>query len=438
MFGLYVQFIRNISCVIKSLLPNDNILLQSFTTVFKEHSQYTSLKEIKLIEYIIGITQLLAVVLSVSQGYYDCIVGIRNYSKCRTILPIIDKISIMRLSGGCEYTLIHHSVTENINRAYNQSVSGFLNLVIGVAFLFLALNSFHIEVPSHPLPLVNALISMEIALIYFLFQMGYSFSKNLSKSYYKYAMIKRIESKEGSVNTYQTLLLFCHSLGQNKNLMEIFQSLLAHDTVCDLTYITHGLALGSVQLEEDLIRDITNINRLLNTNKTITSTNYKQNIANNNSLISSLHEQSLSDYIESCFDMLLLVLNSIAFYGYFMTILAFYFPQSYFTNPLHNGIISHLLLNMTHDNADWYGNFAGDLAWTIEPLLILLKPTLKSYFILYFTVKVSIDKSSECSEVAWTSCSGSRPIRLSEPCSSVQARWQQNVAFRIINDKRVV
>merc|ERR1712238_375193 len=65
-------------------------------------------------------------------------------------------------------------------------------------------------------------------------------------------------------------------------------------------------------------------------------------------------------------------LNLFAFYGYLMSILAFYFPE----NADHEQPvwIQSLKLNYTNDVADWTGNFAGDLMWTIEPIIVLVSP----------------------------------------------------------------
>lgn len=75
-------------------------------------------------------------------------------------------------------------------------------------------------------------------------------------------------------------------------------------------------------------------------------------------------------------ELLYLVLNFIAFYGYLMAIVGFYYPDDDF-QP--NWIQS---MKFGYDNkfADWAGNFAGDLMWTIEPMVILASPYYLTYY----------------------------------------------------------
>jgi hypothetical protein len=69
------------------------------------------------------------------------------------------------------------------------------------------------------------------------------------------------------------------------------------------------------------------------------------------------------------------VLNFIAFYGYLMGIVVFYFEddavQAYHVRSIKFGYDNEL--------ADWHGNFAGDLMWTIEPIVILSSPFLVAF-----------------------------------------------------------
>jgi len=67
-----------------------------------------------------------------------------------------------------------------------------------------------------------------------------------------------------------------------------------------------------------------------------------------------------------CLDLILFLLNVIAGVGYLMGIVAFYFPTG-----SSEWWVQFLLLYLTPAEADWYGNFAGDFAWTVEPFLII-------------------------------------------------------------------
>jgi hypothetical protein len=64
------------------------------------------------------------------------------------------------------------------------------------------------------------------------------------------------------------------------------------------------------------------------------------------------------------------ILNTIAWYGYGVCIVVYYFPDE-LKQP---DWMRLLLLNFSNDDVEWRGNFAGDLMWTIEPTVALLSP----------------------------------------------------------------
>eukprot|EP00534_Pseudo-nitzschia_fraudulenta_P000020 CAMPEP_0201121534 /NCGR_PEP_ID=MMETSP0850-20130426/5394_1 /ASSEMBLY_ACC=CAM_ASM_000622 /TAXON_ID=183588 /ORGANISM="Pseudo-nitzschia fraudulenta, Strain WWA7" /LENGTH=403 /DNA_ID=CAMNT_0047388017 /DNA_START=155 /DNA_END=1366 /DNA_ORIENTATION=- len=74
-------------------------------------------------------------------------------------------------------------------------------------------------------------------------------------------------------------------------------------------------------------------------------------------------------------EFLYFVLNSIAFYGYLMAIVAFYYPD----DDAQPSWIKSMKLGYDNSFADWTGNFAGDLMWTIEPVVILASPWYLTY-----------------------------------------------------------
>lgn len=73
--------------------------------------------------------------------------------------------------------------------------------------------------------------------------------------------------------------------------------------------------------------------------------------------------------------VVLFCLNVIAGYGYLMGILAFYYLWPLSPSP-PPAWVQTICFHLSAYDADWIGNFAGDLAWTIEPVLILSAPFL--------------------------------------------------------------
>jgi hypothetical protein len=74
-------------------------------------------------------------------------------------------------------------------------------------------------------------------------------------------------------------------------------------------------------------------------------------------------------------EFLYFVLNFVAFYGYLMGIVTFYYPE----DDAQPKYVTQMKFGYTNALADWTGNFAGDLMWTIEPVVILGSPLYLSY-----------------------------------------------------------
>jgi len=98
----------------------------------------------------------------------------------------------------------------------------------------------------------------------------------------------------------------------------------------------------------------------------------KEAIANTISTMNnSLFGLSAKGYRE----FLYFILNFIAFYGYLMAVITFYYPDDDFQPTW----IKYMKFDYDNNFADWSGNFAGDLMWTIEPMVILASPFYLSY-----------------------------------------------------------
>jgi hypothetical protein len=90
-----------------------------------------------------------------------------------------------------------------------------------------------------------------------------------------------------------------------------------------------------------------------------------------NHLLQQAKTYSLEGYREYIY----FVVNFIAFYGYFLGVLCYYTTDE----DDKRYYIRQLKLGMSHVDADWHGNFAGDFMWTIEPLIILGSPRIIRY-----------------------------------------------------------
>jgi hypothetical protein len=71
-------------------------------------------------------------------------------------------------------------------------------------------------------------------------------------------------------------------------------------------------------------------------------------------------------------------LNFVAGYGYLMPLLAYFCPAESFAPDavLGPAVVRTLMFHYPTATAEWWGNMAGDVAWTLEPILALCSPML--------------------------------------------------------------
>jgi len=86
-------------------------------------------------------------------------------------------------------------------------------------------------------------------------------------------------------------------------------------------------------------------------------------------LAAELTEQAAMHSRQAALDAVLLLLNAAAFSGYAV------FPITFF-GPDETGLKAIFPLWPGNGTARYWGNFLGDFAWTIEPILVLIVPQL--------------------------------------------------------------
>jgi hypothetical protein len=413
----WVQFYRNLFCVVNSLLPVSSFLKQP---VFP-FSNISFIKETTYMEYAIALTQIHAVIHLITIGYINLAIGYSNYKRYSSFNHILDKLAVHGgTSGSAEYTILQHGIRRDIKESCDKSIGGIFELIMGISFFFLAANSLHLKATSHPKPLFDALICMEICLLFFLYLMIISFVKNMNYSTYTKRLYNIMESKNSKLGNFN-LICIATEIGFEENFFDAFTI-----AIEDFSPIYKA----NTDAIESLKADLHSINEIMNA-KAIVSTTATMNEKVNIPKLKKLQKLSSKYYYSAMYDLVLLILNFVAFYGYLMSILVFYFPDTTTTNPIINhefdnattnmfvnetsSLLSNLtkqseyfsplktvapnkhfikngeildfirviLLNLSHPNADWFGGFAGDLAWTIEPMVVMLFP-----FVLKHLMKV--------------------------------------------------
>lgn len=370
--AVYTQFVRNFLCICKSLLPTSSPLHQVALA-----TAVHPLNEVTWLELCIGITQFLAVLFCIISSYTNFIVGARDYFRSSKAFVFLDRLSIHGGTVSCaEYTILRHGVLKDQRTGVTKMLVGGGEFVIACSFVFLATNSFHVRGPTHPLPLYHALIAMEIALVYFLYLMWGNVVNKLRDALKFRELLQSMEKLEGvKVSSRKFIDLSCDA-GFLDNLMETY-------LLIDNTYAP--VYRRSRTIIDGLREDLKTVHNTLD-EAVLGADKEQKGSAATKALRAELRRRITESYIESFLEFIFLLLNLAAGLGYLMGIMAFFFPLAYSTvNMPDEDTFSHFMaracmLQLPPSIADWYGNFAGDLAWTIEPLLVLCKPAILHYF----------------------------------------------------------
>lgn len=377
--SVYTQLLRNFLCVVKALLPASSFLLRPLFSLAP-----APLNEVNGLEYAIAITQLGAVVFNIVACYTDMIQGYREYLRSCKSLVALDKLSIHGGTvGSGEYTVLKHALQSDLKVGNVRFWIGVCEFFIGCAFTFLMANSLHLRSPSHPWPLIHAVTVMEMCMIYILWIMWEAVIKQMSKGVKLSELAVRLKQAQGTKLSTQKVLEIASDCGYLDNLMEAYmlsepgytpvyrRSTILIDGLREDLKLIHNNMDDSGNGSPIMVNDPSTI---VDSNPTFTHKRKKQPV-HSGIIVSDLQAKATICYVEAVIDSFLFILNFIAGYGYFMGVLACYHPQ-----PIEGSFVDALLLGFTSVDADWYGNFMGDLAWAIEPLVIIFRTQIISLF----------------------------------------------------------
>lgn len=391
----WIQLLRNSFCVLKSLLPASSFFQKPYFT----DSSFYPLTVTTCIELPIALTQFMAVLFNASSGYTNISDGRSDLNRITNWLLALDRVFLadsLKFSGA-EYLIIKHGLTADRNQSRTRVIVGVFELIFAVAFLFLVLNSLHVVGPSHPKPLIDALISMEIGLAYILVIMWKSFADKVIG----FRRLSRLHASISSLKAPTKANLLIGALDSGFKIEELYEALIAldgsyspswraksqNDCVGDVCTIKPSTVTAEIQAE------FKNVSAILTKLTAADAASNKGSILRS-SVALSLRKQGFEAQLQAPLELIYFILNFIAGYGYLLGILAFYVPETVSSHPL--GIVDFLLntisstglnhswckvlmFGLSHSDADWYGNLAGDIAWTVEPIVLLLNKPLISY-----------------------------------------------------------
>lgn len=358
MLDAIVQLIRNFLCCLKDL----NVLPESFLHVpivsfLKSSFNYdvkipAPLHLTTVLEFFICFTQFYAHYSSTKGGFKMIQSGYNKFQYLQYLTKVrkSQKQTSSNKSSKAE-EIMDKKLASDKDSAFKSIIIGVCVLPIGIAFFWLFANSLHVTSTDWVggLPaLMFALAVMEVALVPLLYYMIIDGSDKISNSQaMKTLALKSLEETDIDLKIFGFLIIDYNPFWSEEK----------------------ESSKDSKFLQQQFNKEIKNIQTRL----TAFFTSKDKQIE---SISSDLSRQSSESKMEGYREYVYFILNALAFYGYFLGIVVYLWEEQH--EPTY---INQIKLGMTHQDADWRGNFLGDFMWTIEPLIILFSPFLMKRFL---------------------------------------------------------
>lgn len=369
-----VQLIRNGLCCIKDLdlfretVPflYDPKVTASYLGTFPEPLDQTT-----PLEVMISIAQFYAFVSCVRSGFNMLMTSL---GKVQRIQRLIDTRTPSKTDAD---RLINASLVKEGNYATRSALIGLLVAFIGASFFWLAANSWHVTetdwiggVPA----LIHALTVAEMCLFVLLYFMWMDAGEQMNRA----ARMQRL------ARVLRTGTLTPKEVG-----LPSFEVLTGWVPFWDKG--VHPLAPNPEPKEEEKlivkeqVKVLQSLRELVGPNKSSSDKKTdavdekeqkeeKERRKRQQEKAEELLDASRMTRWEGYREYLYFVLNAIAFYGYMLSVVAYYFNDE----ETKHHTVRHMMFHLESHAADWHGNFAGDLMWTIEPVVVMASPVLFS------------------------------------------------------------
>lgn len=259
--------------------------------------------------------------------------------------------------------LIDASLVKEAMYALRSVFVGFIVFFIGLAFLWLTANSWHITETDWigGLPaLISALAVMELCLAPLLWYMWLDGNEQLAKAKRMDILAEKIikdqwSSKDVGLSSVEALSGWLPFWDSGTSAFE-----------------TSSAEIDTKNMNSEKVKLVGILNTLGVESKTKGEKEEKIARENLKAKAGELKSSVRVTVWEGYREFIYLILNALAFYGYLVGIIVYVWDDEQH-QPTS---VRALLLNMENSHADWHGNFLGDFMWTIEPLIILLSPAL--------------------------------------------------------------
>jgi hypothetical protein len=371
-----VQFLRNLGSCVKDLnlwkerfpILYDPSITALFFTLPEPMDQTTPL------EIFLSLTQFYAFYYTTQSGWTLITTSLGKLHRIRRLVDTRDKPTTV------QDRIVNESLLKEANMAIRSIFIGTLVTPIGICFWWIFINSFHLtEVDWFGgLPaLIHAIEIMELALIPLLYYMIVDGRMMLYRSRKAQELVTLIQEAAGPlkpadicIQTYESMTGWIPFWDGGVGLLEPTPDPMYEQKLMD--------------------KEVEKVQKILSTflppppstdkkdkNKKNGSKGEKEEKIRKQAL-AEVQEKLQADVpvlrMEGYREFVYFVLNFFAFYGYLMAPLAFYWEDE--TQPDY---IRSLKFSYNGTDADWIGNFTGDLMWTIEPVIILASPFLVSW-----------------------------------------------------------
>lgn len=381
MMDALVQFIRNALCCVKDLGWFRTTELWDATIPSRYYDFPAPLNKTTPLEVIISVTQLYACLSNARNGIR---LALRNSAKFQRIERLLMLREPVRSDAD---RIVNASLVKEGMAAIRGLVVGMLVFFIGISFFWLFANSWHITETTWiggVEGLVHALSVMEACLLPLLFLM-YRDGIDYGKQAVHCRRVAEQLSGAGGEGTTTPILTPATIDLTTIEMTDEWNPFWADDDI-DLTSSDDQTKLVAKEVSQvkTIFQKLFGKEEDSQTDKAKKKgdTDAQAKTNNSSSTVSKEYQKTLADnllmkgqwkWLESYREFLYLALNSIAFYGYLVGIMVYYWD----VEEKQPFLLRHYLLgNRTNADADWYGNFAGDLMWTVEPLVILSSPGL--------------------------------------------------------------
>mmetsp|Transcript_1457 Transcript_1457/g.1979 ORF Transcript_1457/g.1979 Transcript_1457/m.1979 type:complete len:380 (-) Transcript_1457:522-1661(-) len=366
MMDAIVQFLRNFLCCIKDLELFPDSFLWDPLVIFGYYKAPNPVSKTRPLEVAIALTQFYAFVSVTLAGF-----RLIKQSGMRK-LKRLGKLQSFDKGDSLADKIVTESLTKESAEARRSIFVGINVASIGIAFFWLVGNSLHVTETNWigGLPgLIHALTVMEIALVPLLCYMVIDAREMFAKAKRMVdfaALLRKSRGKLASVG------------GQDIINSETYSWIVAGGWSPYWNASVSPFEKKPNEIEqqkafnEEVAKVKTTMDRLLA--KDIDSDEKEVKILRGalNNTAEQLEDDAFTVRMEGYREIFYFFANFVAFYGYMLGILVYYFDDE---ENQHDHVRS-LKFGMSHQDADWHGNFAGDFMWTIEPIVILGSPSL--------------------------------------------------------------